>query len=103
MTALSLVLISAVLALSSAKPWYQSNDHNQRGESDGYFDNEGRYHARAMSYNNNPYRETLAQTPEAGLDLCKSAQYDVNGLTTFVHVCQAGKDSSGKYLNLCLF
>lgn len=93
----SFILIG-VFALSSAKPW-DSNTYNGWPNSypqEGYFDQEGYYHrAKAMSYNYHPYRIASVQQ-KAGLSRCQSAEHESEDITSYVHVCSAGKDSTGK-------
>lgn len=95
---MKILIICAVFALTSALPWYSNNYNNQRvAEKEGHFDLAGNYHARAMSYNNNPYRVASSQQQQSpGLDICKSATHTNGGLSTYVHVCQAGTDSTGE-------
>ena len=95
MREISLLIICATFALSTAKPWYTDN-YSGRAHQEGYFppDSEGRYDdaAKGMS----PYNQ-FAFTQKAGLMQCQSAAHERDNITTYVHVCEAGKDSDGEY------
>ena len=82
-----------MFALSTAKPCYTDN-YSGRAHQEGYFDYEGRYHDAAKA--KSPYNQ-FAFTQKAGLMQCRSAAVESDAITTYVHVCEAGKDSDGEY------
>ena len=90
MREISLLIICAMFALSTAKQWPYTNSYSPRGyaHQEGYYDSGGRYHVA-----NNQFASTQ-QKP--GRTQCQSASYENGGLTTYVHVCEAGKDSNGE-------
>ena len=86
-----------MFALSTAKLWYTDSNspwvYTDRAHQEGYFDSEGRYHDAAKAI----YNQFPAFTQKAGLMQCQSAAHERHSITTYVHVCEAGKDSDGEY------